>query len=365
MTLTETTTATVTATTTELDEELVEAFAMKVVGDRAHAYNSVLVYLGDRLGIWSALASVPSATSAELAGRTGLAERYLREWLSAQAAAGYLRYDPRARTFTLPAEHAAVLADDASPVALVAGYEVTAAIWSGIERLAHAFATGEGIGWHEQDPRLFTGIERLFRPLYTASLVQQWLPAVDGLVARLQDGIRVIDVGCGLGTATLHMAQAFPASDFVGVDYHAESIRRAAYAAERAGVPNVRFEQVSAFGFEDGYDLICYFDALHDMGDPVAALRHARAGLAEGGVVFAVEPGAEDHLEQNLHPLGLTWYAASTTLCVPGSLSQDGQAALGAQAGADQLLEVFDAAGFAVAREVARTPFNIVLEARG
>ncbi len=360
MTLTETT-----APAAQLDEELAHAFAMKVLGDRAHAYNSVLVYLGDRLGIWRALASVPSATSAELAERTGLAERYLREWLAAQAAAGYLGYDPQTRTFTLPAEHAAVLADDASPVTLVAGYEVTAAIWSGIERLAHAFATGEGIGWHEQDPRLFTGVERLFRPLYTASLVQEWLPAVDGLVARLQDGIRVVDVGCGLGTATLHRARTFPNSDFVGVDYHAESIRRAAYAAERAGVPNVRFEQASAVGFDDGYDMICYFDALHDMGDPVAALRHARAGLAEGGVVFAVEPAAEDRLEENLHPLGLTWYAASTTMCVPASLSQDGGAALGAQAGADRLLEVFGAAGFPDAREVARTPFNIVLEARG
>lgn len=365
MTLTDSSTAT-TEGAAALDEAAVESFAMKVAGDHAVGSNAVQVYLGDRLGIWRALASLGGTTSAGLAERTGLAERYLREWLSAQAAAGYLTYDAADQTFTLPLEHAAVLADDASPAALVGAFEITAAVWAGVERLAHAFATGEGIGWHEQDTRLFSGVERFFRPLYNSSVVDQWLPAVDGLVERLAEGIRVLDVGCGLGTSTLLMAEAFPASSFVGVDYHDESIRRATYAAERSGLGNVRFEQAGAHTFEGGpYDVICYFDALHDMGDPVGALRHARTQLAEGGVVFAVEPAAADRLEDNLHPLGLTWFAASTALCVPGSLSQDGQAALGAQAGAERTLEVIGEAGFASTREVARTMFNSVYEARG
>jgi SAM-dependent methyltransferase len=359
----ETSTATATG---PLDVGALEAFAARIAGDLSVAYNSVQVYLGDRLGIWRALASVAGTTSEGLAERTGLAERYLTEWLSAQAAAGYLTYDGGTRTFSLPAEHAAVLADDTSPASLMGGFEVTAGMWAGVERLAHAFATGDGIGWHEQDARVFSGVERFFRPLYASSLVAQWLPAVDGLVTRLHEGIRVVDVGCGLGTATLMMAEAFPASSFTGVDYHDESIRRATYAAERTGASNVRFEQADAHSFDGGpYDAICFFDALHDMGDPVGALVHARERLAEGGVVLAVEPAASDRLEENLHPLGATWYAASTALCLPGSLSQHGQAGLGAQAGAERTLEVFGLAGFASRREVARTMFNIVYEARG
>lgn len=353
------------ASTPSVDEGVVEAFAMKVATDQAAGSNSMLVHLGDRLGIWGALASLGSTTSERLAERTGLAERYLREWLSAQAAAGYLVYEPAGRTFTLPAEHAAVLADDSSPAALIGGFDLTAAIWAGVDRLAHAFATGEGIGWHEQDPRLFTACERFFRPLYAGSLVGTWLPAVDGLVERLQQGMRVLDVGCGLGTPTLMMAEAFPASTFVGVDYHDESVRRASYAAELAGRDNVSFEQAGATDFGGTYDLVCYFDALHDLGDPVGALRHARSHLAQGGLVLAVEPGAADGLEGNLHPLGVSWYAGSTALCVAGSLSQEGTAALGAQAGAARLLQVLDEAGFSLARQVVQTPFNLVLEARG
>ena len=342
----------------------VEAFALKVAGDQAAGSNAVQVYLGDRLGIWSALASVPATTSTGLADRTGLSERYLREWLSAQAAAGYLTYEPDTQTFALPAEHAAVLADDSSPAAMIGGFEVTAGVWAGVERLAHAFATGEGIGWHEQDPRVFTGVERFFRPLYSSSLLADWLPAVDGLVDRLREGARVIDVGCGLGTPTLMMAQAFPASEFVGVDYHRASIERATYAAERAGVQNVSFEVATAADLGSGYDVVCFFDALHDMGDPAGALREAKAALTPGGLVFAVEPGAGDHLEDNLHVLGVAWYAASTALCLPGSLSQEGHLGLGAQAGATRTLEVFAQAGFGRARVVAQTPFNLVYEAR-
>ena len=331
----------------ELDLTRVQAFVMKVAGDHAVANNAVLAYLGDRLGLWRTLASMPPTTSFELADRTGLAERYLREWLAAQAAAGYLTYDPVDRRFTLPPEHAMVLADDDSPAALAGEYEVTAAMWAGAERLAHAFATGEGIRWAEQDPRAVTGVERFFRPLYASSLVPQWLPTVDGLVERLQRGARVLDVGCGLGTATRLLASAFPASSFLGVDNHQESIQGAVRTAERSGLTNVDFAVAGATDFDGGpYDVICMFDTLHDLGDPVGALRHARASLAADGIVFVVEPGAADRLEDNLHPLGLAWYACSTALCVPGSLAQTGRAALGAQAGSARTLEVFAEAGF-------------------
>ena len=351
----------------ELDLATLEAFATKVVGDHAVANNAALAYLGDRLGLWRALASVPSTTSAELAGQTGLAERYLREWLAAQAAAGYLTYDPVAQRFTLPAEHAMVLADDDSPAALAGEYEVTAAIWAGIERLAHVFVTGEGIPWADQDPRVATGVERFFRPLYTSSLVPEWLPAVDGLVERLRRGVRVLDVGCGLGTATRLMAQEFPASSFLGIDNHEESIRGANRNAERSGLANVDFTVASAADFGGGpYDVICMFDTLHDLSDPVGALRHARASLAADGNLFIVEPGASDRLEENLHPLGLAWYACSTALCVPGSLVRSGgQVSLGAQAGPARTLEVLAEAGFAGARQAAATQFNLVFEARG
>ena len=350
----------------ELDLEQVEAFAEKVATDQAIASNAVLAYLGDRLGLWRTLAEADAVTSDELAGRTGLAERYLREWLAAQAAAGYLSYEPRTRRFHLTPEHAAVLADDDSPAALAGGFEFNAAIWATVDRLAHAYTTGDGIGWHEQDARLFSAVERFFRPLYRTSLVEAWLPAVDGLVDRLRRGIHVLDVGCGLGTATLLIGQAFPASTVLGVDNHDESIRRASRAAEQAEAQsNVTFAQADAHQYGGGpFDLICFFDTLHDLGDPLGALQHARSALAPDGVVLVVEPAAADILEDNLHPLGLSWYASSAAVCLPGSLSQPGHAGLGAQAGPRRLLEVLTQAGFSVAQQVAATPFNLVFEAR-
>jgi SAM-dependent methyltransferase len=350
----------------ELDEAAIEEFAGKVAADQAVATNAVLVYLGDTLGLWRGLAAVTDATSQELADRTGLAERYVREWLAAQAAAGYLHYTPGTGRFRLPAEHAAVLADDDSPAALGGGWEFVAAVWAVTDRLASAYTTGNGFGYDDQDPRLATAVERFFRPLYRTSLVQEWLPAVDGLVERLRSGIRVLDVGCGLGTATVLMAEHFPASSFVGIDVHAESLHRAAQAAEEAGLSDrVRFCRADGQEFDGGpYDLVCYFDALHDMGDPRAALREAREVLAADGVVLAVEPAASDRLEDNLDVLGLSWYASSATACLPSSLGQAGQAGLGAQAGPARLLEVFADAGFPHARTAATTMFNLVIEAR-
>jgi SAM-dependent methyltransferase len=356
----------ITGTAAVLDEAAIEEFAGKVAADQAVATNAVLAYLGDTLGLWRALAAVPDATSEELADRTGLAERYVREWLAAQAAAGYVRYAPGSRRFTLPAEHAAVLADDDSPASLGGGWEFVAAVWAVTDRLATAYATGNGFGYDEQDPRLATAVERFFRPLYQSSLVDEWLPAVDGLVARLEAGIRVLDVGCGLGTATQLLARHFPASTFVGIDVHAESLRQARRAAEDAGLAErVTFCLADGQQFDGGsFDLVCYFDALHDMGDPRAALREARDVLAADGVVLAVEPAAADRLEDNLHPLGLSWYASSATACLPSSLGQQGQTGLGAQAGPARLLEVFADAGFRSARVAETTMVNLVIEAR-
>jgi hypothetical protein len=299
ITMTTTEAAADTATgSSAVDFALLEQFAGKIAGDQAVATNATLVYLGDKLGLWKALASVDSATSAELADRTGLAERYLREWLSAQAAAGYVLYDPAARRFSLPVEHAAVLAEDDSLASLIGTFEFTSAVWASTDRLAHAYATGDGIGWHEHDPRLFSAVERFFCPLYAASLVGEWIPTVAGLTEKLQAGARVLDVGCGLGTATLMLAEAFEQSTFTGIDYHDESIRRARAAAARSDAgARVTFEVAQADADPgERYDVICFFDALHDMGNPVAALEQAKASLAPGGIVFAVEPGASDKL---------------------------------------------------------------------
>lgn len=348
-----------------IDLPTVEEFAGKVATDQAAAYNAVLIYLGDRLGIWKALASVDAATSAELAQHMGLGERHLREWLSAQAAAGYVTYDAATERFSLPAERAMVLADDDSPAFGVAVFEIIAAVWASVDQLAHAYATGEGVGWHDHDLRLFTGVDRFYRTYYRSSLLTEWLPAVDGLLERLQAGIRVIDVGCGLGSATILLAEAFPASTFVGVDFHEESVRRASAAAEAAGVSDrVHFEVGDATSYGGSYDLVCFFDAVHDMGDPVGAIAHARSVLSPGGQVFAVEPFAEDRLEDNLdNPVAAVFYAASSCLCVPCSVSQGG-AALGAQAGPARLTGAFKDAGFGTARVAAATPYNLVIEAR-
>jgi SAM-dependent methyltransferase len=342
-----------------------EQFATKVATDRAIAYNGVLAYLGDRLGLWRALASVTDSTSEELAERCGLAERHVREWLATEAAAGYLEYDAGSGRYRLPLEHAMVLADDDSPAAGVAGFQVITAVYAAADQLAHSYVTGEGVAWHEHDPRLFSGVDRFFRTLYRGALVPQWLPSVEGLVERLETGVDVIDVGCGLGSATILMAETFPRSRFVGVDSHPESIRLATAAAEEAGVAErVRFEVADAASYAGRFDVVCFFDAVHDMGDPVGALAHARSVLTEDGVVMAVEPFAHDRLEDGIgDPVALTYLAASSCLCVPHSLTEGG-AALGAQAGPRRLVETFVAAGFDNARVAATTPYNLVLEAR-
>jgi SAM-dependent methyltransferase len=305
-------------------------------------------------------------TSDELAKKTGLSERYVREWLSAQAAGGFVTYDAATKKFTLPPEQAFALAIEDSPVFLPGFFQVVSAVIKDVPKIEEAFRSGKGLGWHEHDHDLFHGTERFFRPNYRAHLIGEWIPALEGVEAKLKAGARVADVGCGLGTSTILMAQAFPRSTFIGFDYHDRSIELAREAAARAGVSDrVKFEIAAAKNFPGkDYDLVAFFDCLHDMGDPEGASRHVLQSIGRDGVWMIVEPFANDRLEDNLNPIGRVFYSASTTLCTPASLSQEVGLALGAQAGEARLTAVLKAAGFKRVRKAAQTPFNIVLEAR-
>ncbi len=352
-------------TTASIDETKVEHFAHQVIGDIGAAMSAVLIHIGDRLGLYRALGDALPVTSADLAAKTGLAERYVREWLHNQAAAGWITYDPAATTFTLPAEHALLLADENNPSFMLGGFDFVAAAWADEQTLTDAFRTGKGIGWHQHDARLFSGTERFFRPGYQANLVNTWLPALDGVVERLQRGITVADVGCGFGAATVLMGQAYPNSSFVGFDFHDASIAAARAAAAGLGVAgNVTFEVAGAKDFPGRYDLICLFDCLHDMGDPVGAARRVRDALHPDGTLLLVEPAGADRPEDNHHPLGRLLYAASTAICVPGSLAQEGQLGLGNQAGTTRLTELLTEAGFSSVRVATSTPINVIVEAK-
>jgi SAM-dependent methyltransferase len=353
-----------TTTQPAIDQAKADAFLGGLIGDLGAALSAVLVHLGDRLGLYRAMADGNPVTSGELAERTGLAERYVREWLHNHAAAGWLGYDPVAQTFTLPAEHAQFVADPASPAFMLGGFDFVAAGWADEAKLAHAFRTGEGLGYHEHDVHLFAGVERFFKPGYQANLVGTWLPALDGVVDRLRAGARVADVGCGHGAATILLASAFPASTVVGFDYHDASVAAARDRSAEAGVPNVSFEIATATGFPGRYDLVCLFDCLHDMGDPAAALRHVHDALTADGTLLLVEPAAADRPEGNHHALGRLFYAASTAFCVPTSLSQDGRLGLGNQAGTARLLDLLTEAGFRSPRLATSSPVNVIVEAR-
>ncbi len=349
-----------------IDPAKLDDFSGQVVGDLAAAFSGVMVNIGHKLGLYSAMAGAGPMTSAALAARTGLNERYVREWLNNQAAGGYVTYDAVEKTYLLPDEHALVLAECESAAYMAQAFDAASSIWKTVDRTVDAFRNGQGIGWHEHDAGVFCGIESFFRPGYRANMTSKWIPALEGVEKKLRIGATVADVGCGHGASTIVMAEAYPNSTFYGFDYHTGSIETARQRAQDTGMGHrVAFEVTDAQGYSPvGYDLICFMDCLHDLGDPVGAARHAREALAPDGTVLLVEPRAGDAVEDNLNPVGRLYYALSTTLCTPNSLSQNGGDALGAQAGEARLTEVMREAGFGRIRRVAETAFNIVLEVR-
>lgn len=349
-----------------IDAAKVEAFALRAVGDIAAAYTGILVSVGSKLGLYRALADAGAASAAEVAARAGCAERYVEEWLNAQAAAGYVTYHPASATYELPAEHVPVLADPDSPAYIPPAWDLPAALWAGESKTLQAFRSGRGIAWGEHDPRMACGVAAFYRNGYRANLVSRWLPALDGALADLERGIDVADVGCGHGHSTLLMAQAFPNSRFHGFDTHAASVEAARRSARAAALGDrVRFELARADDFPDRrYGLVCFFDVLHDLGDPVAAARRAAATLAPGGRVLLVEPFANDRVEDNLNPVGRLYYGGSTMICCAHALAEGGRQVLGAQAGERRLAEVLRQGGLTRLRRADQTAFNLVLEAR-
>ncbi|TME91197.1 MAG: class I SAM-dependent methyltransferase [Chloroflexi bacterium] len=342
------------------------AFLGQVIGELGATVNAGLIVIGDRLGLYKAMAGAGPITSTELAEKTRTSERYIREWLNAQAAGGFVTYDPATKRYELPPEQAMALADEDSPAFVGGAFELATATLKATPHIEEVFKSGAGFGWHEHDAGVPTGCERFFRPGYNANLVSAWLPALDGVEEKLRVGATVADVGCGLGASSRLMADAYPRSHVTGFDYHQESIELARQKARAAGLSDrLKFEVAPAQSFPgSGYDLVTMFDCLHDMGDPVGAARHVRQALAKDGTWLIVEPIAGDTVESNLNPVGRAYYSFSTYLCTPSSLSQEVGLALGAQAGPKRIHDVVTAAGFTRFRKVAETPFNLVYEAR-
>jgi 2-polyprenyl-3-methyl-5-hydroxy-6-metoxy-1,4-benzoquinol methylase len=341
-------------------------FLVKAVTDFGATFHAALVRIGDKLGLYKGLAAGGPQTSAELAKRTGTSERYVREWLLCQAAGGYVTYDPASGKFHLSDEQAFALADENSPAFLPGAFQVALASVKAEEQIAERFKTGKGMGWHEHHPELFVGTERFFRPGYAANLLSGWIPALEGVDAKLKSGGRVADVGCGLGASTILMAKAYPKSEFIGFDYHQGSIDSAKQRAKEAGVADrIKFEMAMAKDFPgNDYDFVTFFDCLHDMGDPAGAASHVHKALKKDGTWMIVEPFAGDKPEENFNPIGRAFYGASTLLCTPASLSQEVGLALGAQAGEKRMRDVVTSGGFTRFRRATQTPFNLIYEAR-
>ncbi len=348
-----------------ISEEKLNAFMGQFVQDFGAVMHAATIVVGDQLGLYKALARGP-ATVEELARRTETDPRYLREWLSAQAASAYVCYEPESERFSMTEEQAFALAEEGSPAFIPGAFQIAVAQFRVIPKMVQAMRTGLGIGWHEHDTALFHGTERFFRPGYAANLVSQWIPALEGVGARLSQGARVADVGCGHGASTILMAQAWPASSFTGFDYHGPSIEHARAAASQAGLDGrVRFEVASAKDYlGSDYDLVAVFDCLHDMGDPVGAAAHVKSSLKPDGSWMIVEPFANDRLEDNLNPVGRVFYSASTFICTPASRAQEVGLCLGAQAGEARIRGVVTQGGFTHFRRATQTPFNLVYEAR-
>ncbi len=349
-----------------LDEDRLHAFVFRAVEEVGATLNAALVVMGDKLGLYRAMAGAGPLTASQLAERTGLAERYVREWCNAQAAGGFVDYEPDGNRYSLAPEQAVALTDASSPAFLPGFFQVAIGSVLDSPRIIEAARSGAGVGWHEHSHDVFDGCERFFRPGYNANLVPSWLPSLDGVVEKLDRGAKVADLGCGHGSSTILMAQAYPNSTFVGSDYHAGSIETARQRAGEAGVGDrVTFEHAPAASHPgSGYDLITMFDCLHDMGDPVGAARHVHDVLAPDGTWMIVEPQAGDRIEDNLNPVGRAYYGFSTLLCTPASLSQEVGLALGAQAGEARIRDVVTAGGMSRFRRATETPFNNVFEAR-
>lgn len=349
-----------------LDMEKLQAFMGKAVGDMGAALHAVLILLGDRLGLYKAMADGQPTTPSELAHTTGTSERYIREWLNANAASGYLLYNASTETYTLPPEQALALAVEDSPAFLPGYFQIVSACFHDADKIAEAFRTGHGVGWHEHHHDLFHGTERFFRPGYLAHLISGWIPALDGVEEKLKRGGKVADIGCGLGASTILMAKAYPRSEFFGFDYHPASIDLARASAQREGLSGrIHFDVAPAKDYPGrDYDLVAFFDCLHDMGDPAGAAAFVRSTMKSDGTWMIVEPFADDAVENNLNPVGRIFYSASTMLCVPASLAQEVGTALGAQAGEKRISEVVKAGGFTHFRKATETPFNLIFEAR-
>jgi SAM-dependent methyltransferase len=355
-----------TTITEEVDQAALGEFVHKFIVDLGAAHHAVTVVVGDRLGLYRAVAEAGPGTAQEIAAAAGCDERYTQEWLNAQAASGYCEYDAQTGRYYLTPAQRTCLADEDSPIFLTAGMFLAAALFKDEERLAETIRTGAGFGWGEHHHDLYTGVERFFRPGYAANLVSSWIPALDGVQAKLETGAIVADVGCGHGSSTILLAQAYPNSTIIGFDNHAPSIDAARVAAEKAGVADrVRFELASAQDFPgQDYALVCIFDALHDMGDPVGAARHIRASLADDGTWLLVEPLAGDSVAANMNPIGRLFYSASTLICTPSARSQPGGWALGAQATDEQLRSVAEKGGFSRFRRAVDAPVNRIIEIR-
>jgi ubiquinone/menaquinone biosynthesis C-methylase UbiE len=349
-----------------LDENKLNALLGTVVTEMGAAANGPLIMLGDKLGLYKELTKSGAMNSDQLARKTHTTERYVREWLSAQAASGYVEYNPNENNFYMTPEQSAVFGDPDSPVFMTGAFYAIASVYSDASKMERAFKSGEGVSWGDHNSCLFCGTEKFFSPSYEGNLIQSWLPALSGgVVEKLQKGGSVADIGCGHGASTIIMAKAFPNSTFVGYDYHDKSVEHAALSAAKAGLNNVSFHLATAKDFPGSdYDLVTFFDCLHDMGDPVGACAHVKEVLKPDGSCMIVEPFAGDSLSDNLNPVGRAFYAFSTTLCVPCSLNQEVGLALGAQAGEKKLKEAISSGGFTRFKRAAETPFNLILEAR-
>ena len=351
------------AQTVQPDESKLNAFMERAVSDMGAAMHAALIVIGDKLGLYRAMAGAGGLTSAELAEKTNTNERYVREWLNANAASGYVTYDAAAHKYELPVEQSFAL----NTLDLPGAFHIISSCFKDEPKITQAFRTGEGVGWHEHDANLFFGTERFFRPNYANNLIGAWLPALDGVVDKLKSGASVADVGCGHGASTMLMARAFPKSRFYGFDYHSGSIEYARHVAGRDGLMDqITFEVASSKSYprNGGFDLVTFFDCLHDMGDPAGAAAHVLSTLKPDGTWMIVEPFANDQAEQNHNPIGRIFYSASTMICTPASLAQEVGTALGAQAGEERIRKVVTSGGFTRFRRAARTPFNLVFEAR-